>query len=145
MSPSTLKTLDAAYLPWSVETFEEQLLLSSVCESRYVGKGDSPGSAKFVIWSSNPDYGAGSDSEEDDADEIEAAISDHEPDDEDDVATLRVAEMDLQRAAKRRTENEDEKEHPELDFPGLPSGTRFHWLCFHRHLHFDGESTARFR
>ena len=154
LTPSTLKTLDAAYLPWSIETFEEQLLLSSVCDIRFVGKGELVNgfsSVKFVVWCSNPHYGAGSDSEEDDADSIEGDASDHDPDNNDDVAAVNMAAMsDTELDAKRQKHDKDDAnsvDYPELELPALPASTRFHWLRL-RTVHVfmvDGTDNMAFR
>lgn len=129
LSASSLKALDAAYLPWAIETLEEQNLLSSLCEVKYVGSGApalGASSCKFIVWTTNPNYGAGSDSEEDDADERESVDSDHDPNIDDDIVT---APVPMSPGSKFRKENDDSAAtYPELDYEALPAGTRFHYL-----------------
>jgi hypothetical protein len=134
LSATNLKRIDEEFLPWAIETLEEQHLLSSLCELVYVGKMTEnivilgANSAQFIVWTSNPHYGAGSDSEEGDSDDIESVDSDHEPDIEDDVPALPLATEALSPDSRRRKENEDAEvtktAFPELDYEALPSGTR---------------------
>ena len=108
-----MKRIDEEFLPWAIETLEEQHLLSSLCEVVYVGKMTyyilllGSNSAQFIVWTSNPHYGAGSDSEEGDSDDIEPVDSDHEPDIEDDVPALPLSTEALSPDSRRRKENED--------------------------------------
>jgi len=134
LSAAGLKLLDAAYLPWSVETFEEQMLLSSICEVRYVGAGEVQDSFKFVVWSCNPHYGAGSDSEEDDDDEMESDESDHDPDKDDNIDDAEQGQEPTHDSKRQKESDAPPEEHPSLDFEPLPAGTRFHWLRL-RHVH----------
>jgi len=134
LSAANLKSLDAAYLPWSVETFEEQMLLSSICEVRYVGAGEVQSSIKFVVWSSNPHYGAGSDSEEDDDDQMESDESDHDPDKDDNIDDAEQGQEPTHDSKRQKESDAPPEEHPSLDFEPLPAGTRFHWLRL-RHVH----------
>ena len=134
LSSASLKQYDSFALPWALETLEEQVLLSSNCSVAFVGPGQSQCASvisvtsKFIVWTQNKDYDAGSDSEEDDADVVIPEDDDADPHHEDDV-TSGFQNLSFSTNTKHSKPPElPEMDCADLDVEILPLATRFHWL-----------------